>query len=85
MMVDCIQRTYDGGWDQREESGNSKAEQVKLCMDIDYCLHWDIDYCLHWLHLELTRLLYNTYYTWSPLTGCTTLTAFGAHSPTVQH
>jgi hypothetical protein len=37
-MVGGIQRIYDGGWDPRAESGRSKSEQVKHCVDREHCL-----------------------------------------------
>jgi hypothetical protein len=67
--LDGIQRMYCG-WDPSAQSGGSKSEQVKHCMDLEHCVHW--------LHLEPTHLLYYTVctgYTWSPLTYCTTLSA----------
>jgi hypothetical protein len=36
-LVDEIQRIYDGGWDPSGDSGNSKSEQVKHCMDLGHC------------------------------------------------
>jgi hypothetical protein len=48
VMVDGIQRIYDGGWDPSAQIDNSKPEQVKHCMDLDH-------HCLHWLRLEPTQ------------------------------
>jgi hypothetical protein len=70
--------------DPSAQSGGSKSEQVRQCMDLEHCPHWlHLEpnhllyyYCLHWLHLEPTHLLV-LHYTgcpWSPPTYCTTLT-----------
>jgi hypothetical protein len=48
LVDDGIQRIYDGGWDPSAQSGGSKSEQVKKCMDLEHCPHW--------LHLEPTHL-----------------------------
>jgi hypothetical protein len=42
-----IVRSAPCGWDPSAQSGGSKSEQVKQCMDPEHCLHW--------LHLEPTH------------------------------
>jgi hypothetical protein len=65
----------DGFQVHKVRASQSKSEQVNHCIDLEHFVHW--------LHLEPTQThLYYTDYTWSPLT-CTTLSALGAHSPTV--
>jgi hypothetical protein len=44
LVVDGTQRTCYCGWDPRAQSGDSKSEQAKHCMDLGHGLHW--------LHLE---------------------------------
>jgi hypothetical protein len=68
MMVDGVQRIYDGGWDPSSQSVNSKpSKSNNVYMDLV-----DLEHCLNLLHLEPTHQVYCTGYTWNPLTGCST-------------
>jgi hypothetical protein len=50
-------RSRPCGWDPSAQSAESKSEQARQCMDLEYYLHClHCLHCLHWLHLEPTHL-----------------------------